>query len=115
MSITFACKKILKGDLIRCSFQINKTSYNTLMVLTGEKNKLRVEDITKKIGLERSGVQKAVKELLKKGLIKRSQRNLLNGGYVYVYSAIDKKEIKKRVRDLLYEWYKSADMEIERL
>lgn len=37
--VTFACKRIRKEELIKCSFDLNKTEYNVLMfLLGGEKN-----------------------------------------------------------------------------
>ncbi len=108
MSITFACKRIKEEDLIRCAFDVNKTSYKILFLLLKEKNKLKIKDIANKLKLKRCTIQKSLKELLKKELINRSQKNLEKGGYIYYYYCKDKKEIKDRIKNLLQQWYENA-------
>lgn len=124
MSINFACKRIRREDLIKCAFDINKTSYKILFFLmkksgndlsSEDSKKKTVSEIANKVNLQRSSVQKALKELLNKDLIKRSQMNLEKGGYIYFYYSIDKNEIKKRISALLEEWHTNARKEINNL
>ena len=64
---TFACKSIRQEDLIRCSFELNRTEYNVMMFLMKKHKKpLSAGSIAKSMGLERSTVQKAIKRLLQK-------------------------------------------------
>ncbi len=113
--ITFACKKINREDLLRCSFNLNKTEYKVFMFLLSKHGKYKVKDISSIMGLERTGIQKALKGLLKKNLIKRSQKNLERGGYVYLYTVKDKKEIKQRMREIIDRWYQLVIEDIEKL
>ncbi len=115
MSITFACKKIMIEDLIRCAFQLNKTEYKVLLFLLKEKKETGIKKIAKSLNLKRCSIQKAVKNLLKKELIKRTQKNLSSGGYLFFYSSINKKSLKERLKNLLYGWYKGAEKAIGRL
>ena len=113
--VTFACKKIPQEDLIRCSFDIKKTPYNLLIFLLGQKDPMKINEIAKQMGLERSSIQKAIRVLLEKDLIIRSQKNLDNGGYIYLYRTKNKQEIKQRMRDIITSWYENTKKEIERL
>ena len=69
--------------------------------------------ISEKMGLERTTVQKALKNLLDRKLVKRIQRNLKRGGYVFMYRVDKKDEIKERLKEIIYGWYKSAANEID--
>jgi predicted transcriptional regulator len=115
MSITFACKRIMKDELIQCALEIKKTPYKILMLLLERKKKLKASEIVKEIGLKRCSIQKALKELLKKELVKRSQINLASGGYLYCYYSKDKKEIKNKITNILDSWHKKAKEEISKI
>lgn len=113
--INFACKPISEEDIVRCSFGINKTEYYVLMYLLKKNVKdLTVNEIAKGVLLERSGVQKALKGLLEKGLVTRKMKNLENGGYVYIYST-NKKEVKEKIKSVLKKWVKDAIKSVEEL
>lgn len=113
--VTFACKKIPQEDLIRCSFDLRKTSYKLLIHLMKQKRPLRASEIADGIGLERSSVQKALGKLLEKDLVVRSQKNLEKGGYIYFYRTKNKQEIKQRMKEIISNWYENTRKEIERL
>ena len=113
--ITFACKKIKKEELIRCSFDLNKTQYNILMFLLKKNKRYSVIEIAKKNKLDRTTVQKAIKVLLKKGLVRRFQKNLTKGGYMYLYEVSRKDEIKKEMKRIISNWYNVVLNEIGKL
>ena len=113
--VTFACKKITHEELIRCSFDLNKTEYNVLIFLLKNEREKTVSKIAKGMNLERTTIQKAMKSLLKKQLINRLRRNLTKGGYTYLYKVSEKDEIKARMKGIVYEWYKGIKKEIDKL
>jgi len=113
--ITFACKKIKQEELIRCSFELNKTGYDVLMFLLKNKETYSVPQIAKRMSLERTTVQKAIKSLLDRKLVKRRQKNLPRGGYIFFYRVNNKEEIKEKMKRTVYEWYKSVEKEIDKL
>ena len=113
--ITFACKKIKQEELIRCSFNLNKTEYNLLVFILRDKKGYTVSQIAKRTRLERTTVQKAVKNLVSKQLAQRKQKNLAKGGYVFVYKPNDKSEIKAKMRKIVYNWYQGVKKEIAKL
>lgn len=113
--ITFSCKKISEKELIRCSFNLNKTDYDLLIFMLKSDRMQTVLEIAKAMGLERTTVQKAMKHLVDKGLVKRAQTNLSGGGYVFSYSPNDKEDIKSRMKDITRRWYKGVEEAIDKL
>ncbi len=113
--ITFACKKIRLDEIIRCSFNLNKTEYNMLMFLLRMEKEFDIHTLSKKRGLERTTLQKALKTLLDKKLAKRRQVNIKTGGYFFLYKVENKDLIKKRVLEIIKQWEKSAEEEIQTL
>ena len=67
------------------------------------------------MNLERTSIQKAVKTLLSKNLVKRFQMNLSGGGYTYLYKIENRNEIKSRMKKIVHDWYKSVEKEIDKL
>ncbi len=112
---TFACKKIKHEELLRCSFELNKTEFNVLMFLLKNDGFYSAREIAKKMGLERTTVQKAIKKLLERELIRRIQKNLPKGGYSFLYKANGKEEIKHKIKRIVQQWTQMVEKEIERI
>jgi hypothetical protein len=53
--ISFACRVIEMSDLIKCSFDLNKTDYMVFVFPIKNTGELSIEELSKKLGLERSG------------------------------------------------------------
>ncbi len=115
MIIDFACKKINQEELIRCSFNLNKTEYKLLMFLLREKKQLTIKKVSEKIGLTRSSVQKAVKKLVKKNLVKRVKKNLVKGSFVFEYKTNNKKELKKKMNKIVFDWFNGVKKAIQKI
>ena len=113
--ITFACKKIKKEEIVRCSFNINRTEYNIFMFLLKSNNKFDVLEIAEKLNLDRTTVQKAVKRLVELDLVKRFQQNLEKGGYIFLYQINNKKEIKDKLINIITAWYENVKEGINKL
>ena len=95
--IDFACKKFDLEEVIRCSLNLTKTEFKILeYLMKNSDKKFTTQEISKifKIGLSTS--QKAINEINKKNLIKRSQKNLGKGGYVFIYSIKEKPILKQK-------------------
>ncbi|MFB6076357.1 MAG: helix-turn-helix domain-containing protein [Candidatus Aenigmatarchaeota archaeon] len=112
--INFACKNIEPKELIKCSFQIKESEYEVLLHLLEGKEE-SVKTITDSLKLERSTVQKALQNLVNKELVKKRQRNLENGGYMYVYKSKDKEKIKKEITNLMKKWVNKAKKTIRKI
>ena len=113
--VTFSCKKITEEELIKCSFSLNKTEYNVLMSLLKNENACTIFQISRAAKLERTTVQKAIKSLVEKGIAKRAQKNLSGGGYIFLYKPNNKDEIKSKMKEITYKWYKNVEEFIDKL
>jgi len=111
--ITFACKKIRLDEIVRCSFSLNKTEYNLLVFLLKKEKEFGIQELSKKTGLERTTLQKALKRLLDKKLAKRRQVNIKKGGYFYLYAVKSKPSLKQRLLEIIRQWEKTAEEEIQ--
>ena len=113
--ITFACRIIKKEDVVKCSLNLNKTEYNILNFFFKNSGSYSPLQISKKMKLERTTVQKALKGLVRKNLVIRKKKNLKRGGYVFLYETIDKEKIKERIKNIISKWHKGAIEKIDEL
>ena len=112
--ISFACQDIEFSDLLRCSFELNKTEYNVMMFLLRLDKEFTATNLAKSMHLDRTTVQKAVKKLAEKDLVFRQQRNLDKGGYMFFYSIKNKEIIKDRMQDIVEKWHDQVKKEISK-
>ncbi len=113
--IDFACKKFDLKEVIRCSLNFTKTEFKIIEYLIKNSNKeFTAQKIaqTFKIGLSTS--QKAINRINKKELIKRNQKNLEKGGYIFVYSIKKKQVLKQKILSIIYDWTKKVEIEIQK-
>ncbi len=111
--LTFACQDIEFSELLRCSFELNKTEYNVFMFLLKQHKWWTASKIGKAMNFDRTTVQKAIKSLAEKDIVKRYQENLSKGGYTYLYNIKNKEDIKKRMEKIVSDWYKEVQKEIQ--
>lgn len=111
--ISFACKKISMDDLIKCSFELTKTSYQLMLFLLKKHKYLTINEIADELRLDRTTIQKSMGILLSKNIVQKKQLNLEKGGYVYIYVIDGKDDIKKRMIEILEKWHKDAVSEIK--
>lgn len=110
--ITFACKKISLEEIVRCSFNLSRTEYKTFRFLLEKEKEFDVNSLSKRMGLERTTVQKASKGLLKKGIAKRRQVNIKKGGYFFLYTVNSKAEIREKLLRIIKQWHNNVEKEI---
>lgn len=108
--IDFACKKFDIKDIICCSLGLNKSEYNILDSI--KNNNYTSKELSKKLNLDLTTVQRALKKLFNKKLLIRNQKNL-STGYQYYYSINDKKNIKKIISSIIEDWSNKSLKEIE--
>lgn len=114
MTIDFACKKFELSEIIKCSLGLTKSDFKIMEFLLKEKKEFRSLEISKKLSLDLSNVQRSLKKLSEKEIILRSQFNLSNGGYIYKYKINNSKEIKNMILNIVNNWVKKVESKIER-
>jgi len=106
--------KIELKNLIKCSFELNKTDYDIFIFLIPKETGMAANEIAKQMDLDRTTVQKSIKRLAEKDLVSRIQKNLARGGYIFTYSIKGKKIIKERMSEIVKKWHDSVQKEIIR-
>jgi len=109
----FACKKIDVQDIIACSLGLKKSEYKIFEALLYS-DRVALKDLSKKLNLDRTTLQKVLKRFVDNDLVERYQENLDNGGYIFVYKIKDKDILKKRIHVALEKWYATAKNAIDR-
>ena len=114
--IDFACKKFDLDEVIRCSLALTKTEFKVLVFLLDDKDnkEFTAHQIFAKFKIGLSTTQRAIKKLGDECLIKRSQRNLSKGGYVFIYSVKDREIINKKIMNILHNWIKKVEIEMKK-
>ena len=112
--INFACKDIDFSEVVRCSFNLNKTEYKLFIEMVKHDEKRSIVDIARLTKFERSTVQKAIKKLVQQRLVSRTQVNLSKGGYVFLYKTKDKARIKERIENCISSWSERAVGEVRK-
>ncbi len=102
--IDFACKKFDLDEVIKCVLGLSKSEFNLLKFLSEHEEKFKTEELSKKLKLDKSTIQRSIKKLHEKNLVSRSQVNQSVGGYVFLYRIKDKENIRKIVTETLENW-----------
>ena len=111
----FACKKIDVQDIIACSLGLKKSEYKIFETLLANKdNHMTLKDMSKKLDLDRTTLQKVLKRFTENELVERFQENLDSGGYIFVYKIKDKAILKKRINKAIDGWYDTAKQSVEK-
>jgi predicted transcriptional regulator len=112
--IDFACKKFQLKDVIKCGLGISKSDFLIMDFLIKNKKTFNSNEVAEKIGLDLSTVQRSLKSLNEKKIVIRGQNNLSGGGYVYIYRINDKVIIRNKIMDIIKEWAKKVEYELDR-
>jgi len=112
--IDFACKRFDLKEIIKCSFGLTKSELKIMDFFVdnvGEEfSSSKVSEMT---GFQLSTVQKALKKLYQEKIILRSQKNLNNGGYVFVYRSNSKPEVRKIIKNIIRNWSENVEESID--
>ena len=91
------------SDFLCCAFGLKDREIDAYFALLA--GPLRISEMQKRIGGDRTTVQRVLKRLLEKGLAERETQQISRGGYYYVYKAISKEEVRLKVVKQLEIWY----------
>jgi predicted transcriptional regulator len=114
MGISFACKKFEIEEVVKCSLALSKSDFIILKFLMKLDGDLSTEELSEKLGFEKSTVQRAVKKLHGKGLLFRSQKNQTRGGYLFFYRIKNKIELRKKILKIVGSWYERFETELKK-
>ncbi|MBN1801873.1 MAG: hypothetical protein JW891_10225 [Candidatus Lokiarchaeota archaeon] len=112
--------------LFKCIMGLNQTESKVLAYIINNEDASTIE-LTEKLELDRSSIQRALQSLSNLNIIKRDllsmkdfaeKKKLIASkkkGYVYVYNARDVDLIKKQLKSLLEKWFRSMLNYIDKL
>jgi predicted transcriptional regulator len=113
--IDFACKKFSIDEVIKCSLALTKADYKTLIHLANNSDDwLSTEDIAKKLKLDITTIQRAVKKLTEKEMINRKQMNLEGGGYTFIYQIKNKKIMREKIMSIIKQWTSKVEEQLKK-
>jgi predicted transcriptional regulator len=113
--IDFACQQFDLTTIIKCSLNLTKADFKVLVFMTQNHSEwFTSDDLAKKLKLNLSTIQRAVKKLHEKGLADRNQNNLDNGGYIYIYKSKSKDEISAIIMKIVNNWVSTVEQELKR-
>ncbi len=111
--VDFACKKVNLNEIIKCSLGLTKTEVEIFLYLLKKKSEnFMAKDIKKSLNYEISIIQRFLKKLYEKEILIRKQINLEKGGYFYIYSINEKKQIKEVIMKIIKNWVENIENEI---
>jgi len=113
--MNYECGKVDIEELLACSLNLKKSEFKIFKLLFKEEPALTAIELSEKLSLDRTTVQKILKKFLENHLVQRFQENLDNGGYLFRYKVKDKQDIKKHIRLILSNWYSKGNEMIEKL
>ncbi len=108
----FACKKIDIEQILKCAFSLTKKEIEILkFFISNPNNSYETSDLSNELKIDITTSQKACKKLFEKNILNKSQKNLKTGGYVFIYSLSNKKEIKSHIMEIISKWIKNVENE----
>ncbi len=113
--MNYDCGRVDIEELLACSLNLKKSEYKIFKILFREDSPLTAIELSERLSLDRTTVQKILKKFLENNLVQRFQENLDNGGYLFRYKVKDKQDIKKHIRQILTNWYEKGNEMLEKL
>jgi predicted transcriptional regulator len=114
--VDFACKQIDKKEIIKCAFGLTKTEVSIFFFFLKHEDKTYSSTLLSKLlQLDLTTIQKAVKKLHQRGVLKKYQKNLEKSGYVFEYQIIPKDKIKEIISKEIQDWVKKVEAELCKL
>jgi len=111
--IDFACKKFELNEIIKCSLNLTKLEFHILEHLIKNDEKwFSTHDISNKLNIGLSTVQKALRKLYDKNVVQQYQKNISGGGYFFMYRITNKPKLRKTILGIVQNWTKKVEFEI---
>ncbi len=114
--IDFACKRFDLNEIIKCALGLTRADFQVLEYFINCKEDAHQisEDIAKKLSLNLSTVQRALKKLYEKGVLIRHQENISRGGYTYTYQLKDKQKVRQLLMGIINSWVHKVEDNLNR-
>ncbi len=113
--IDFACKSFDIDEVVKCSLSLSKAEFRLLdfFIKNSDKN-FSTEELSEKLNLDKSTIQRGVKKLHQKELLFRTQLNQSVGGYLFKYRIKNKDELIKKILGIIDNWNERVKAELKK-
>lgn len=101
-------------DLLRTVFDMSDTELDVCLCVM-EGGEQTVGGLADRIDYDRSVVARHLNHLVELGVIEKRRRLLEEGGHAYVYSPRDPAVVRRRFRELFFQWVQEATGLVEEL
>jgi len=112
--IDFACKTFKLDEVIKCGLGLSKADIKLMKFLLSDEDWVTTSDLSKKLSLNLTTIQRSVKKLYEKGVVLRSQENLDSGGYIFLYKIKPKAALKDLIMGIVKNWVRTVEKEFEK-
>jgi predicted transcriptional regulator len=113
--IDFACKRFELSEVLKCALGLRTAEYAVferfLNKDTADKEHSAAE-VAKRLAIDLTTAQRAVKKLHAAGVLERRQVNLEGGGYEFRYSLTSKRAVRQRIMAIVKHWSETVDHEL---
>ncbi len=113
--IDFACRQFSIWEVIKCSLGLTKSDLSALKIFLDREEWLSSAEISESLASNLTTAQRAVKRLFEKDLIQRRQKNLENGGYVFLYRIKGRADLSDKVLGIISNWTSTVKKELDNL
>jgi predicted transcriptional regulator len=111
--IDFACKQFDLKEIIKCALGLTKYELHIFEHFLLNNQECTTLSISKKLNFNLTTIQKAVKKLYEKGILKRHQKNIPSGGYIYTYECTSKAEVRQIIKEVIKNWAINVEKNID--
>ena len=112
--IDFACKDFRVEEILKCGLGLTRSEMRVFAHTLSSGEWLHTDAIAADLGIDQSTAQRAMKKLHEHGIVVRQQENREHGGYAFVYRALPREDIRKKLITILRSWLSRAEAEIAR-
>ena len=112
--IDFACKQFDLDEIIKCALSLSKADLKIMkFLMKNDEKSFTSEELSKKLELDITTVQRGVKKLNEKDVLLRQQKNLGGGGYLFYYRIKGKKAINELIMGIVHRWVGKVEAELK--
>jgi len=112
--INFACKQFDLNEVVKCGFGLTKTDLKVMKAMLRSQTKwYTTQELSSKLDLNITTIQRSVKSLHEKKIIDRHQDNLDNGGYIYNYQIKPKEQIVTMIMEKVHDWVNVVEVKLK--
>ncbi len=106
--------RVACSDVVKCAFDLGDHEVNVYQVLN-DMGPCKVDAVAVQVGRDPSVVYRNLQKLTSCGIVNRTKQTIAEGGYFFVYEALPREQVKRRLRECIDDWHKQMLGAVQRL